>query len=85
MSAAYIQVHFRLDLNMNPDQTAPKLGPYFLQYWLPKNISIREEQTTKVVTGGLRVKIVKSISKNNRLRMGIKTKKVVCFPPDSNA
>ena len=56
-------MHFRLDLNMNPDQTAPKLGLYFLQYWVPKNISIQEEQTTKVMTGGLRVMIVKSISK----------------------
>ena len=40
---------------MNPDQTAPKgavreqfnLGPYCLQYRLPKNISRREKQTTK--------------------------------------
>ena len=31
---------------MNPDQTAP-LGPYSLQYSLPKNLS-----TTKSVTGG---------------------------------
>ena len=36
---------------MNPDQTAPKsdLGPYCLQYMLPKNIKTRE-QMTKVVT-----------------------------------
>ena len=31
---------------MNPDQTAPgehsDLGPYCLQYWLPKNISRRD-------------------------------------------
>ena len=55
MSAAYIQVHFRLDFFMkansiDPDQTAPKeqsdLGPYCLQYRLPKNISRREEQWT---------------------------------------
>ena len=46
MSAAYIQVHFRLDNfmeanNMNPDQTALKsdLGPYCFQYRLTKNIS----------------------------------------------
>ena len=31
------------------------LGPYCLQYRLSKNISRREQQTTKVVTGGLRV------------------------------
>ena len=36
---------------MNPD-----LGPYCLQYRLPKNISRQEEQTAKVVTGWLRVK-----------------------------
>ena len=37
---------------MNPDQTAPwelsDLGPYCLQYGLPKNISRREVQTTKL-------------------------------------
>ena len=47
MSAANIQVHFRLDFimeanTMNPDRTAPleqsDLGPYCLQYGLPKNI-----------------------------------------------
>ena len=33
---------------MNPDQIAPKsdLGPYCLQFMLPKNISRQEEQTT---------------------------------------
>ena len=41
---AYIQVHFRLDFfmeanTMDPDQTAPDLGPYCVQYMLPKNIS----------------------------------------------
>ena len=50
MSAAYIQVYFRLDnimeaKNMNPDKTAPNeqsdLGPYCLQYRLPKKISRR--------------------------------------------
>ena len=55
MSAAYIQVHFRLDIfmeanSMDPDQTAPKeqsdLGPYCLQHRLPKNISRQEEQST---------------------------------------
>ena len=44
---------------MNPDQTAPKeqsdLGPYCLQCRLPESIR-QEEQTTKVVTDGLRVK-----------------------------
>ena len=34
------------------------LGPYCLQYRLLKNISRQEEQITKVVTGGLRVKFV---------------------------
>ena len=33
------------------------LAPYFLQYRLDKNISRREEQTTKVVIGRLMVKI----------------------------
>ena len=37
---------------MNPESD---LGSYCLQYRLPKNISRREEQKTKVVTGGLRV------------------------------
>ena len=40
---------------MHSDQTAA-LGPYCLQYWLPKNISRQEEQTTKVMTGEKRVK-----------------------------
>ena len=61
MSAGYIQKHFILDIfmeanNMSPDQTAPNLGPYHLQYTLPKNISRWEEQTTKAMTGGLKVK-----------------------------
>ena len=30
------------------------LGPYCLQYWLPKNIS-REEKMTKVMPGEIRV------------------------------
>ena len=61
----YIQVHFRLVFfmdanNINPYQTTSKkeqfdLGSYCLQYRLPKNISRHEEQTTKVVTGGLMV------------------------------
>ena len=42
---------------MDPDQTAPKeqsdLGPNCLQYRLPKNINLQEEQMTKVVTSGL--------------------------------
>ena len=41
--------------NMNPDQIAlweqSDLGPYCLQYRLPKNIRRRWEKTTKVVTG----------------------------------
>ena len=49
--------------SVNPDQSAPKeqsdFGPYFLQYRVPKNISRREEQTTKVVTGRKRVNFVK--------------------------
>ena len=57
----YIQMHLRLDFfkeanNMNSDQTAPKeqfdLGPYCLQYSLPRNTS-RPEEVTEVVTGGL--------------------------------
>ena len=40
---------------LDPDQTAADLGPYRLQYKLPKNISRREEQTAKVAAGGLLV------------------------------
>ena len=40
--------------NMSPDQT--DLGPYCLQYKLPKKISRQDRQRTEVVTGGLRVK-----------------------------
>ena len=41
---------------MNPYQTALlDLGPYCLQYRLPKNKSRREEQTTKVVIGNFLV------------------------------
>ena len=51
--------------SMNPYQTSPKeqsdLGPYCLQYRLPKNISRREEQTTKAVTGGKRIQFVKGV------------------------
>ena len=39
---------------MNTDQTAPKgadLGPYCLQYGLPKNMKTRE-QTKIVINGG---------------------------------
>ena len=50
MSAAYLQVHFRLDLfmeanNITPDQTASKsdLGPYCLQYRLPKQTMSRQK------------------------------------------
>ena len=66
MSAPYIQVHFSIDfymeaINMNPDQTAPldqsELSSYCLQYRLSKNKSRQEEQTTTVVTGGLRVNV----------------------------
>ena len=46
---------------MNPDQTAPgelsDLGPYSLQYRLPKNLS-RQEQMRKDVTDELRVKLL---------------------------
>ena len=42
--------------NINTDQTAPR-DQYCFQYRLPKNIHVsrREEQTTYVVTGELRV------------------------------
>ena len=46
---------------MNPDQTAPMeqsdLDPYGLHYRLPKKISRRGKQTTKVVTVGLRINL----------------------------
>ena len=63
-TAAYIPVHFRLDFimeanHLNPDQTdMSSLGPYCLQYWLPKNISRKRKQTTKVVTGGKKDKSI---------------------------
>ena len=44
-----------MQINMNPDQTAP-LGTYYLQYRLPKIINKREKQTTKVVPGRVSVK-----------------------------
>ena len=50
-----LQTSFFMEANTkNPDQTAP-LGPYCLQYSLPKNIKQMREQMTKVVTGGKRV------------------------------
>ena len=59
------QAHFRLDFfmeanNMHADQIAyasyeqSDPGSYCLQFWLPENVSSREEQITKVVTGGKR-------------------------------
>ena len=36
------------------------LGPYCLQYRLPKKLSSQELQATKLVTGGLRVNLTKS-------------------------
>ena len=58
MFSSSLPTRFFVDANnMNPDQTAPKeqsdLGPYCLQYRLPKNINRQEEQMTKFVTGGL--------------------------------
>ena len=45
---------------MNPDQTAPneqsELGPYCLQYRLPKNRSRQEQQMIKIMTRRIRVK-----------------------------
>ena len=58
-SAVYIQEHFRLAFfveanHMNPNQTEQSdLGSLFVQNKLPKSISRRAEQTTKVVIGGL--------------------------------
>ena len=47
---------------MQPVQTAHKdqsdLGPYYLQYRQPKNVSRGKEQATKFVTGGKLVKIL---------------------------
>ena len=63
LSAAYIQVHFKQDFFMEANNIYPNqipreqsdLGPYCLQCRLPKNISRREMQKTKVLTGELRV------------------------------
>ena len=57
---------------MNPDQTPweqSDLGPYCLQYRLPKNIRGCVKHTTKVVTGRLGVKpkpnkIIRSVQSN---------------------
>ena len=46
---------------MTPDQTASKdqsdLGPFYVQYRLPKNISRQKEKTKKVVNDKLAVYI----------------------------
>ena len=61
---------FMEENNINPDQTAPKeqsdLGPYCLQYRLPKNISRRLEQKTKVMTGRKSIKVSKGAKIRNR-------------------
>ena len=46
--------------NTDSDQTAweqSDLGPYCLQYRLPKIIGRQEEQTKKVLNGGLKIKL----------------------------
>ena len=55
MSAVYIQVHIRLDFVIEANTISPDhdLGPYCLQFWLPKNVSRRD----KVLTGGLSLKM----------------------------
>ena len=35
MSAAYIQVHLRLDFFIEANNMEPDLSPYSLLYWLP--------------------------------------------------
>ena len=58
------QLNFITEANTkNPDQT--DLGLYCLQYRLPKNISRQEKQTTKVVTGRLRVHVILNDPNNN--------------------
>ena len=44
---------------MNTNQS--DLGPYCLQYRLPKNFSGQAGQTTKVMTGGLILILLKTI------------------------
>ena len=69
LSAAYIQVHFRLYFiveanTMNPEQTAP-LGAVrsgSILFAIRLENMVMEEQTTKVVTGG---KSVNPISTNH--------------------
>ena len=57
--AASIQLLFRLDSILEACTMThcvlSDLGIYFLNYRLPKNISIGEEQTKKIVTGGKRI------------------------------
>ena len=36
------------------------VGPYCLQYSLPKNISGRQEQITKVITGGISFNLIEN-------------------------
>ena len=56
MSAAYIQVYFRLNFimeanTMNPDQMSD-LGSYCFQYRVPNNINRRESRGQDVTRGG---------------------------------
>ena len=80
MSAAYIQIHFKLDFFMKANtmnreiRVLPReqsyLGPYCLQYRLPKNISKPEELMTKswlagqgfTVTHNLKTEIVRKVN-----------------------
>ena len=56
MSVAYIQVHFRLNFFHSWSFWKQSyLGSHFLQYRLPKNISRRGQQKTKIVKGRLRL------------------------------
>ena len=52
-----LQTRFLMEVNnISPDQSLTwRLGPYCLQYKLPKKVNRQEEQTTKVVTSKLRV------------------------------
>ena len=47
---------------MDPEQTAPDLGPHCLPWRLLKHFSRREKQTTFVAIGALRVKFVFYVS-----------------------
>ena len=54
---------------MIANNTNPSLGPYCLQYRLPKNIGRLEKQTLKVITDRLNVNLLSTSFKSVPLRV----------------